>query len=242
MRRRPPRSTRTDTLFPYTTLVRSGRGGAAGNGIRPRTELNAQAFPGGCSCPGCPTSSENELPELRRRPLTSPTNQLASFMAQTAKIKVVDIFAGPGGLGEGFSSFKTGNNSPFQIVLSAEKNRIAHKTLTLRAFFRRYKSAKDVPEEYYQIVRGEITPEDLDGEHANQWKEAEEEALLLELGPESDRLHEQIKARIKTKEEPWVLVGGPPCKAYSLAGREKNKRSEERRVGKEGDSTCRSRG
>src|SRR3546814_12546707 len=25
MRRRPPRSTRTDTLFPYTTLVRSGR-------------------------------------------------------------------------------------------------------------------------------------------------------------------------------------------------------------------------
>src|SRR3546814_12572944 len=26
MRRRPPRSTRTDTLFPYTTLFRSGRG------------------------------------------------------------------------------------------------------------------------------------------------------------------------------------------------------------------------
>src|SRR3546814_5479001 len=25
MRRRPPRSTRTDTLFPYTTLFRSGR-------------------------------------------------------------------------------------------------------------------------------------------------------------------------------------------------------------------------
>src|SRR3546814_8635964 len=27
MRRRPPRSTRTDTLFPYTTLFRSDRGG-----------------------------------------------------------------------------------------------------------------------------------------------------------------------------------------------------------------------
>src|SRR3546814_12825825 len=27
MIRRPPRSTRTDTLFPYTTLFRSGRGG-----------------------------------------------------------------------------------------------------------------------------------------------------------------------------------------------------------------------
>src|SRR3546814_2406552 len=30
MIRRPPRSTRTDTLFPYTTLFRSRMGGAAG--------------------------------------------------------------------------------------------------------------------------------------------------------------------------------------------------------------------
>src|SRR3546814_1109992 len=29
MIRRPPRSTRTDTLFPYTTLFRSGRAGTA---------------------------------------------------------------------------------------------------------------------------------------------------------------------------------------------------------------------
>src|SRR3546814_3606749 len=32
MIRRPPRSTRTDTLLPYTTLVRSGNGGAGGAG------------------------------------------------------------------------------------------------------------------------------------------------------------------------------------------------------------------
>src|SRR3546814_6591558 len=31
MRRRPPRSTRTDTLFPYTTLVRSSRGFKSGS-------------------------------------------------------------------------------------------------------------------------------------------------------------------------------------------------------------------
>src|SRR3546814_1570104 len=37
MIRRPPRSTRTDTLFPYTTLVRSGRGHAdvGGTGREP---------------------------------------------------------------------------------------------------------------------------------------------------------------------------------------------------------------
>src|SRR3546814_1055033 len=41
MIRRPPRSTRTDTLFPYTTLVRSHRAGSpqalSGTGCRHRT-------------------------------------------------------------------------------------------------------------------------------------------------------------------------------------------------------------
>src|SRR3546814_20077090 len=38
---RPPRSTRTDTLFPYTTLFRSGR--AAGRGAEEvRTDLESQ--------------------------------------------------------------------------------------------------------------------------------------------------------------------------------------------------------
>ncbi len=98
-------------------------------------------------------------------------------MPQTERIKVVDIFAGPGGLGEGFTSFVAGKCSPFQIVLSAEKDPTAHKTLTLRAFYRRYKSAADVPEEYYQILRGEITPDDLEGQHAAEWAEAQKEAL-----------------------------------------------------------------
>src|SRR3546814_13493344 len=34
MIRAPPRSTRTDTLFPYTTLFRSGRARARGSGAR----------------------------------------------------------------------------------------------------------------------------------------------------------------------------------------------------------------
>src|SRR3546814_13530146 len=35
MIRRPPRSTRTDTLFPYTTLFRSAGQGEAGPALRP---------------------------------------------------------------------------------------------------------------------------------------------------------------------------------------------------------------
>src|SRR3546814_4465064 len=41
MRRRPPRSTRTDTLFPYTTLVRSGIERAArGSGRRRQAPMS----------------------------------------------------------------------------------------------------------------------------------------------------------------------------------------------------------
>src|SRR3546814_12813522 len=44
MRRRPPRSTRTDTLFPYTTLFRSHGQGGRGHQVdeRKRDELQAQ--------------------------------------------------------------------------------------------------------------------------------------------------------------------------------------------------------
>src|SRR3546814_14682495 len=38
MLRRPPRSTRTDTLFPYTTLFRSQELGAARGGMTPQLE------------------------------------------------------------------------------------------------------------------------------------------------------------------------------------------------------------
>ena len=51
------------------------------------------------------------------------------------KIKVIDLFAGPGGLGEGFSNCR--DNSPFEIAMSVEFEKHAHKTLTLRALYRK---------------------------------------------------------------------------------------------------------
>ena len=75
-------------------------------------------------------------------------------------IKVIDLFAGPGGLGEGFSSISTEGNRGFKIAVSVEKESSAHTTLTLRAFFRQF-PAGAVPEDYYDYLRGEISKEDL---------------------------------------------------------------------------------
>ena len=71
------------------------------------------------------------------------------------QIKVIDLFAGPGGLGEGFASFEDRGKLPFQIVLSIEKDPTAFQTLKLRSFFRQFKK-EDVPDEYFQYLRGEI--------------------------------------------------------------------------------------
>jgi DNA (cytosine-5)-methyltransferase 1 len=46
-------------------------------------------------------------------------------------IKIVDLFAGPGGLGEGFSALSDGE--PFKILISAEMESSAHKTLQRRS-------------------------------------------------------------------------------------------------------------
>ena len=70
-------------------------------------------------------------------------------------VAVVDLFAGPGGLGEGFSSFHNDAGNPvFKIALSIEKQMDAHKTLLLRSFFRKFPQGK-APEEYYEYLKGE---------------------------------------------------------------------------------------
>lgn len=152
---------------------------------------------------------------------------LAGFTHATSllmPIPVVDIFAGPGGLGEGFSAFiPEGKRDPaFRIAVSAEMEANAARTLRLRAFFRQFPSGQ-APESYYEYVRGHRnTPwtDDTRGE----WDAACREALQLTVGtPEHDAiLHERV-ASIAKGDRPWVLVGGPPCQAYSLVGRARNR-------------------
>jgi len=59
---------------------------------------------------------------------------------KSEEFAVVDLFAGPGGLAEGFSSVVAQDGSkPFRIVLSVEKEAVAHSTLLLRSFLRQFK-------------------------------------------------------------------------------------------------------
>lgn len=143
-------------------------------------------------------------------------------MSNDHHIPIVDLFAGPGGLGEGFSSFN--NGSTFKILVSAEKESSAHKTLVLRSYFRKLKQigGKEL-DCYYRYCNGESDLPYDESTHV-YWEEASLEAKQIELGTiEGDKaLNESINEGKLSSKRPWVLIGGPPCQAYSIVGRSRN--------------------
>jgi len=140
-------------------------------------------------------------------------------------IPVIDIFAGPGGLGEGFSAFRDSKGHPaFRVCLSIEKDYWAWQTLRLRAFFREF-PADEAPTAYYQCLKGEITLEALYKQYPEEAENANAVAQHEELGSDAmpcKHLNRLIKNALRG-EKNFVLIGGPPCQAYSIAGRSRNK-------------------
>jgi len=147
-------------------------------------------------------------------------------------IPVLDLFAGPGGLAEGTSAFVVPDGKkPFDITLSVEKEYSAWKTLRLRAFTRQFKGR--FPPEYYEYIAGKLgnSPEEgLFKKYPAQAEQANKEALQFTLGDDCNLdLDALIKGRLK-KSNNWVLIGGPPCQAYSVVGRSRNKGNSEYRA------------
>ncbi|WP_122517279.1 DNA cytosine methyltransferase [Pseudomonas viridiflava] len=137
--------------------------------------------------------------------------------------QVVDLFAGPGGLGEGFSSID--NGAAFETLVSAEVDPAARSTLRLRAFYRRLrKDNPDALSDYYRYCEEGELSEPWTENSKPQWDEADSEAKLIELGSEkgNKELDELLDKKLNHKKK-WVLIGGPPCQAYSLVGRSRNK-------------------
>ena len=168
------------------------------------------------------------------------------------KVTVIDLFAGPGGLGEGFRNCRS--QSPFHIAMSVEKEPNAHKTLTLRAYYRKLKdkqpyidyvtsrSPKAKKAALDAIMRSkewkEACYETLERPHAlgnsnifEKWKSGEvpSQADFLERTVEQQEIDERIEQIIRETGrdrnqslrecKPVIVIGGPPCQAYSTIGR-----------------------
>jgi DNA (cytosine-5)-methyltransferase 1 len=135
---------------------------------------------------------------------------------------IVDVFAGPGGLGEGFLSLKENGVSRFEGALSIEHDDSSHATLTLRHFVRAF---DEIPENYYRYLDGTISLDDLYRAHPDQHRRATTSSLKITLGPDS---HGHVRGLLTKRlcgQARWALVGGPPCQAYSLVGRSRMARN-----------------
>ncbi len=144
-----------------------------------------------------------------------------------SEFAIVDLFAGPGGLAEGFSSIRNRDGSrPFRIALSVEKERSAFETLRLRSFLRQFENA--FPAEYYRFINGETSEPDWSKLFPEQWGAALRETVMLELGSPGgvDEIDTRLARITKSYRGNILLIGGPPCQAYSLVGRARNKGTE----------------
>lgn len=108
--------------------------------------------------------------------------------------------------------------------MSAEKEASAHATLHLRAFFRQF--GEDLPQGYYDYVKGNIGREDLYDSFPEQAVAARMETLgrPRTLGePCDDDVIRKYLRDLRREDGATVVIGGPPCQAYSLVGRARNK-------------------
>ncbi|VTU33228.1 Modification methylase BspRI [Variovorax sp. PBL-H6] len=142
-------------------------------------------------------------------------------MSRCSEIPVIDLFAGPGGLCEGFSSVFDGSGARrFAVKVSVEMDPVAHRTLLLRSIFRKFPRG-EVPSCYYDYISGKITREAFlaHSDIKDAAERAGNEARCAELGATPAKEVDGWIREALGNQTDWVLIGGPPCQAYSLAGR-----------------------
>ncbi|MDA7861487.1 DNA cytosine methyltransferase [bacterium] len=124
-------------------------------------------------------------------------------------LKMIDLFAGAGGLSEGFI------RAGFEPIAHVEQDPAACNTLRTRVAYHWLKS-KDRLEEYYNYLRGKISREEF---YETVPKNIFQSVIEAEVHPKNNReIFENIRRSCKGKKINLV-VGGPPCQAYSMMGR-----------------------
>ena len=111
---------------------------------------------------------------------------------------------------------------PYSIEVSIEKEHAPHATLRLRSFLRKF--GEEWPDEYFDFLNGKLPEPDWPSLYPDQWEAAEAEARCMELGKGSCTrfLNLRIPKIRNEYDDRTVLIGGPPCQAYSLVGRSRN--------------------
>jgi len=125
------------------------------------------------------------------------------------KFTYIDLFAGAGGLSEGFI------RAGFHPIAHVEMDKAASFTLKTRAAYHYLKSAGRY-NEYISYLKGEISRDEL---YSKVSEELLGSVINLPVGEDYNQvIHKQIEKHLNGKSVD-LIIGGPPCQAYSLVGR-----------------------
>ena len=121
----------------------------------------------------------------------------------------IDLFAGAGGLSEGFL------RAGFKPIAHVEMDQAACNTLKTRIAYH-YLKSKSRSDIYYAYLKGEITRPELYNHIPSRLLSS---IINLPIGAEYNKIiFNLISEQLKNKEVD-LIIGGPPCQAYSLVGR-----------------------
>lgn len=130
--------------------------------------------------------------------------------------KVLDLFAGAGGLSEGF--IRAGCN----MIGHIEMDKNACSTLVTRMIYHALLKRGKM-EEYKKYVLGKMTRDALIEKYGLQ--KERDSVICSTINEKSCKdLIEQIRSRLGN-EKLDMIIGGPPCQAYSHIGRARDDRS-----------------
>jgi DNA (cytosine-5)-methyltransferase 1 len=126
----------------------------------------------------------------------------------------IDLFSGAGGLSEGFI------NAGFEPVAHVEIDNHACKTIETRLFYH-YLRSNDRLDEYNDYLLGRITREELSSRCQGQ--DLSESVINKGIGENNNKDIFGLIDKLLNGRFVDVVIGGPPCQAYSLVGRSRDK-------------------
>lgn len=130
-------------------------------------------------------------------------------MPKKRKYNIIDLFAGAGGLSEGFVQ------AGFNPIAHVEMDKDACDTLRTRACYH-YLVANGEKEVYYSYLKGEISRDTL---HESVPSRVVDSVINVEISDDTIKsTFKKIKKLAGSKHIDFI-IGGPPCQAYSLLGR-----------------------
>jgi len=131
------------------------------------------------------------------------------------KMTFIDVFAGAGGLSEGF--VKAG----FEPIAHVEMDSHACKTLETRNYYHYLKNI-DKLDTYYDYLLGNISRDKF----ISEMPSAIDNVINASIGDDNTKIFNRID-ELSQGRDVDLIIGGPPCQAYSVVGRHRINKLEE---------------